>query len=165
MAIMQIGTLLALKYGSEAMGTTSTDKPKQKGNIVVTSSCAILGGAFADMAYTAAKNGCDGLVRSGAVKLSSSNIRVNAVAPKGMEYQLEKIAEEIRNGSDTIYQRFGLGGDQRYYYNRSAAPEIANVAVFLASDLAIAISCQGEPRERTRIRPWECESMRKMHGP
>ncbi|KUM56659.1 hypothetical protein ACN42_g10540 [Penicillium freii] len=111
-----------------------------------------------------------------------------------MEYQLEKIAEEIRNGSDTIYQRFGLGGDQRYYYNRSAAPEIANVAVFLASDLAIAISCQGEPRERTRIvsssspvspegsewsgggpcnqaelisgqRPWECESMRKMHGP
>lgn len=46
-----------------------------------------------------------------------------------MEYQLEKTAEEIRNESGTIYQRFGLGGDQTYYYNRSAAPEeIANVA-------------------------------------
>ncbi|CAI7569299.1 unnamed protein product [Penicillium crustosum] len=79
------------------------------------------------MAYTAAKNGCKGLVRSGVVQLSSSNIRVNAVAPgtsttgifatfrlaeEGVEYHLEKTAEEIPNESDLIYQRFGLGGDQ-----------------------------------------------------
>ncbi|KAJ5209071.1 hypothetical protein N7449_003450 [Penicillium cf. viridicatum] len=141
MAVMQTGTFLALKYGSQAMSTTSSDKPKPKGNIVVTSSCATLGREFADMAYTAAKNSCNGLVRSGAVQLSSSNIHVNAVAPEGVEYQLEKTAEEIRNESGTIYQRFGLGGDQTYYYNRSAAPEeIANVAVFLASDLATAVN-------------------------
>lgn len=56
---------------------------------------------------------------------------------------IEKTAEEIRNDSGTIYQRFGLGGDQTYDYNRSAAPEeIATVAVFLASDLAMAINGQ-----------------------
>ncbi|KAJ5978717.1 hypothetical protein N7501_002059 [Penicillium viridicatum] len=99
--------------------------------------------AFADMAYTAAKNGCNGLVRSGAVKLSSSNTP-SRLTEEGVEYQLEKTAEEIQNESDTIYQRFGLAGDQRYYYNCSAAPEeIANVDVFLASYLAMAINGEG----------------------
>ncbi|KAJ5960539.1 uncharacterized protein N7479_007689 [Penicillium vulpinum] len=111
------------------------------------------------MAYTTAKNGCNGLVRSGAFQLSSSNIRVNAVAPgltttslfatsrlaeEGVEYKLDKTAEQIQNEAAKIYRLFGLGGeDQTYYYNRSAAPEeIANVAIFLASDLASAINGQ-----------------------
>ncbi|KAJ5616295.1 hypothetical protein N7537_001409 [Penicillium hordei] len=157
MSVMQTGTFLALKYGTQAMSTTSSNKPKSKGNIEVTSKCSTLGGAFADMAYIAA-NGCNDLVRSDAVQLSSSNIRVDAVAPSpatisifttsklaevGVEYQLKKTAEEIRNESAGIYQGFGLGEDETYYYNRSAAPgEIANVAVFLASDLPMAINGQ-----------------------
>ncbi|KGO42160.1 Short-chain dehydrogenase/reductase SDR [Penicillium expansum] len=106
------------------MSMASSGKPTPKGNIVVTSSCATLGGAFAGMAYTTAKNGCNGLVKSGAVQLSSSNICVNAVAPgptttsifatselaeEGAEYKLEKTAEEIQNESATIYQRSGVG--------------------------------------------------------
>ncbi|CAI7602124.1 unnamed protein product [Penicillium palitans] len=139
MAVMQAGTFLALKYGSQAMSMTSSNKSKPKGSIVITSSCATLSGVFASMAYTAAKNGCNGLVRSGAVQLSSSNIYLLKKAWN----IIEKTAEEIRNDSGTIYQRFGLGGDQTYDYNRSAAPEeIATVAVFLASDLAMAINGQ-----------------------
>ncbi|KAJ5410714.1 uncharacterized protein N7487_005073 [Penicillium crustosum] len=68
------------------------------------------------MAYTAAKNGCKGLVRSGVVQLSSSNIRVNAVAP-------------------ALWTRWGSE-----YYNRSAA--LGEVAVFLALDLAVVINGQ-----------------------
>lgn len=64
-------------------------------------------------------------------QLSSSNIRVHAIPPdpaitgifatsrlveEGLEYHLERTAEEIRNESAGIYQRFGLGGDQIYYY-------------------------------------------------
>ncbi|KAK4871271.1 hypothetical protein LT330_000508 [Penicillium expansum] len=119
------------------MSMASSGKPTPKGNIVVTSSCATLGVAFAGMAYTTAKNGCNGLVKSGAVQLSSSNICVNAVAPgptttsifatselaeEGAEYKLEKTAEEIQN---------------------DAAPEeIANFAVSLASDLPMAMNGQ-----------------------
>ncbi|OQE46247.1 hypothetical protein PENCOP_c001G07223 [Penicillium coprophilum] len=158
MAVMQTGTFLALKYGSQAMSVTSSDKPVPKGNIVVTSSCATLSGAFADMAYTTAKNGCNGLVRSGSVQLSSSNIRVNAVAPgpvatslmstsrlaeEGVEYKLEKTVEEIQKRSARIFEGFGIGEEQEYYYNRCSAPEeIANVAIFLASDLASAMNGQ-----------------------
>ncbi|KAL2706638.1 hypothetical protein AAEP93_001888 [Penicillium crustosum] len=86
------------------------------------------------MAYTAAKNGCKGLVRSGVVQLSSSNIRVNAVAPgtsttgifatfrlaeEGVEYHLEKTAEEIPNDA-----------------------ALGEVAVFLSLDLAVVINGQ-----------------------
>ncbi|KAJ5835121.1 Short-chain dehydrogenase/reductase SDR [Penicillium robsamsonii] len=149
MAVMQTGTFLTLKYGSRAMSMTSSNKPNSKGNIVVTSSYATLIGAFADLAYTTAKNGCNGLVRSRSVQLFSSNICVNAVAPgptstsllstlrlveEGVEYKLDKTAEEIWKQTARIYRR--------YYYNRCAAPEeIANVAISLASELASAINC------------------------
>lgn len=83
---------------------------------------------------TAAMVSCEAVLS----QLSSSNIRVHAIPPdptitgifatsrlaeEGLECKLEKTAKEIRNESARIYQLFGLGGGQTYYYNRSAAPE------------------------------------------
>ncbi|KGO70505.1 Glucose/ribitol dehydrogenase [Penicillium italicum] len=110
------------------------------------------------LANAGAKNSCNGLVRSGAVQLPSSNIRANAVAPGpattiifatsklvevGVEHTLGKTSEEIQDELAVIYRRFGVGKGQMYYSNRSAAPEnIVNVAVSLTSDFVTAISGQ-----------------------
>ncbi|KAJ5514003.1 hypothetical protein N7463_003555 [Penicillium fimorum] len=61
---------------------------------------------------------------------------------KAWKYKLDKTAEENQKQT-VIYRRFGIGEDQEYYYNRCAAlEEIANIAIFLASELALAINGQ-----------------------
>lgn len=155
---MQIGPFLAVKHGARAMSVTSTEKPNAKGNIIITSSCAAFAGAYADIAYTAVKNATNGLVESGSVQLASSNIRVNGIAPgctkssiltssklaeDGKEYKLETNREEMEATHNKFFANGGLFEEQAKYYNRIQEPaEIANLACFLASDLALAINGQ-----------------------
>ncbi|KAF4336780.1 fungal specific transcription factor factor [Fusarium beomiforme] len=156
--VMQKGPFLAVKYGAQAMSVTSTQKPHAKGNIVITSSCAAFAGAYADLAYTAVKKACNGIVESGSVQLSASNIRVNGIAPgctkssiltssslseDGKAYKIEATQSEIEKTHAKFFERGGLFQDQAKFYNRTAEPEeIANLAVFLASDLSLAINGQ-----------------------
>jgi NAD(P)-dependent dehydrogenase (short-subunit alcohol dehydrogenase family) len=156
--VMQRGCFLALKYGSQAMSVTSPDKAEAKGNIIITSSCAAFAGAYADTAYTAVKNACNGLVESGSVQLAASNIRVNGIAPgctnssiltsstlseKGDQYTTSATKEEIAATHAKFFERGGLYKQKEKFYNRAADPsEIANLACFLASDLALAINGQ-----------------------
>ncbi|RKL33907.1 hypothetical protein BFJ72_g9689 [Fusarium proliferatum] len=156
--VMQRGCFLALKYGSQAMSVTSPDKTEAKGNIIITSSCAAFAGAYADTSYTAVKNACNGLVESGSVQLSASNIRVNGIAPgctnssiltsstlseKGDQYTTSATKEEIAATHAKFFERGGLYKQKEKFYNRAADPsEIANLACFLASDLALAINGQ-----------------------
>lgn len=87
--------------------------------------------------YAAAKAGLEGLTRSLALDYGPHNIRVNAVAPgftrtflvqEWLEHQPDPIAAER-----TVVAQHALG--------RMAEPaEVASVVVFLASDLASAVT-------------------------
>lgn len=98
------------------------------------------------------------MVQSGSVQLSSSNIRVNGIAPgftrtsiltssetaeKGTEYGLKQTAKEIQKNHEWFFERAGLRENRQYYYNRlQEAEEMANIGVFLASDLSASINGQ-----------------------
>jgi 3-oxoacyl-[acyl-carrier protein] reductase len=78
--------------------------------------------------YAAAKAGVLALTRCAAVEAAPHNVRVNAVAPSlAMHPNLAKVTTEELLGELTTREAFG----------RAAEPwEVANVIVFLASDLA-----------------------------
>lgn len=98
---MQRSFFLALKYGGQALSTTSSDKQSPGGSIIVTSSMAGVNGAVSDISYcefrepeqhlsnfissntikATAKAAVASMVRPGAVQLSGSHIRVNSIAP------------------------------------------------------------------------------------
>lgn len=101
------------------------------------------------------------MVASASVQLSHSNIRINAVAPgftsssilacadqveKGGEFKLSQTAEEVevvKKQHAKFILEAGLLANPQYYYNRTQeAEEIANVAVFFASDLAKSVNGQ-----------------------
>jgi 3-oxoacyl-[acyl-carrier protein] reductase len=78
--------------------------------------------------YAAAKAGVLALTRCAAIEAAPHNVRVNAVAPSlAMHANLAKVTTEELLGELTTREAFG----------RAAEPwEVANVIVFLASDLA-----------------------------
>jgi 3-oxoacyl-[acyl-carrier protein] reductase len=78
--------------------------------------------------YAAAKAGVLALTRCAAIEAAPHNVRVNAVAPSlAMHANLAKVTTEELLGELTRREAFG----------RAAEPwEVANVIVFLASDLA-----------------------------
>jgi NAD(P)-dependent dehydrogenase (short-subunit alcohol dehydrogenase family) len=86
------------------------------------------------LAYTTSKHGVLGLTRSLAAELGKDGVRVNAIGPGMIETPLN--AEARANNPElmkTVLEHTPLG--------RTGKPEeIANVAIFLASDLASYVS-------------------------
>src|SRR4029077_13194762 len=78
--------------------------------------------------YAAAKGGVMALTRCAAIEAAEHNVRVNAVAPSlAMHAHLAKVTTEELLSELTTREAFG----------RAAEPwEVANVIVFLASNLA-----------------------------
>ncbi|OAL39417.1 hypothetical protein AYO20_01287 [Fonsecaea nubica] len=156
MNVMATSVFYAIKYGSQAMAVTSPAKPQSAGTIVVTASVAGVSGLFSDLGYSTAKTAAIGLVTQGAVNLSASNIRVNGVAPGAVQTSLivnapfaqqEKEFNLVMSESEAkeAFQKYidvrGVQDQQQYYYNRVAQPdEIADIAVFLGSDLSSAVN-------------------------
>lgn len=101
------------------------------GTIVNTASAAGVAGARAGSAYTASKHGLVGLTRNIAFMYAEQGIRCNAVCPGGVE-------TNIGTGADRPSEM----GMERAMKNMASMPrvgspdEIAQVAVFLASDAA-----------------------------
>lgn len=104
----------------------------------------------------AVKTAVNGLVLSGSVQLASSNIRVNGIAPgftkssiltssslaeKGKAYEVKATRAEIGATHEKFFEKGGLLKAKDYYFNRAQEPEeIANLAVYLASDMAVCIN-------------------------
>ncbi|MEU0569216.1 SDR family NAD(P)-dependent oxidoreductase [Nonomuraea sp. NPDC005983] len=124
MAVCLRGVLLGLQAAGRAMLDVGG------GSIVVTSSTAGLIGVRMAAAYSAAKHGVLGLVKTAAMELGPSGIRVNAICPGfiASNEMMRKMGEERDVGS-----RFPLGRAGR-------SEEVANLVAFLASDSSSFIS-------------------------
>lgn len=104
---------------------------QRRGSIVNISSVVADLGALGASNYAASKGAVNGLTRSAAVEMARFGIRVNAVAPGVVETRLmERVLGKRRKQ---------LTG--RIPLRRFAAPEeVANVVLFLASDLSSYIT-------------------------
>lgn len=127
-----IGPFLAIKYAAPAI------KERGGGSIVATASVAGLRSGAGGPAYSASKAGVIGLVKVAATQLAGANIRVNAICPGLIETGMtEFIFDRARakGQSDQIGRLNPL--------KRGGAPiEIANAALFLASDEASYVNGQ-----------------------
>ena len=126
-----IGPFLAIKYAAPHM-------KERGGSIICTASVAGLRSGAGGPAYSASKAGVIILVKVAATQLVGSNIRVNAICPGLIETGM----------TEFIFDRARAKGqeDKIGHLNplkRGGAPiEIANAALFLASDEASYVNGQ-----------------------
>ena len=119
-----IGPWLAIKHAVPHM------KARGGGSIICTASVAGLRAGAGGPAYSASKAGVINLVRTAAVQLCDSNIRVNAICPGLIETGM----------TQGIYEMARAGGKEELIgqlnpLRRGGEPiEMARVALFLASD-------------------------------
>ncbi len=118
------GVVHCLKHQLAAMSRSGS------GSIINISSAAGLVGFPTAAAYTAAKHAVVGLTRTCAIDYAADNIRVNAIAPGGVDTPLIRATTcATPEGRQMI--------ESLHPMKRLARPaEIANAALFLASDEA-----------------------------
>lgn len=116
--------------------TKNAIRPMMKarsGSIINMSSVVGVRGNAGQSSYSASKAGIIGFTKSNALELGSRNIRCNVIAPGFVETDMTEYlkGEDAKAWFDQIaLRRFGK------------AEEIANVALFLASDLSSYVSGQ-----------------------
>ena len=106
---------------------------QKRGSIINMSSVVGISGNAGQANYAASKAGMIGLAKSIAKELGSRGIRANAIAPGFIETEMtHQLPEEVRKG---WYEKIAL--------RRGGTPEdVANVTLFLASDLSNYVSGQ-----------------------
>ena len=132
------GAFLFSKYAAPLM------KSQKSGVIILTSSTAGLYGFMHRAPYVSAKWGVIGLMKTLAIELGPFNIRANAICPGSVEgprldgvIEREAAAKGVR--ADEIREAYAAGTSM----GRLVSPtDIANMAVFLASDAARLVSGQ-----------------------
>lgn len=128
-----IGPALMVKHAGKAM----VDQGRG-GAIVLTASVAGLNSGAGPGAYSASKAGVINLAKVAAQQLSTSGVRVNAVCPGLTETGMTKPTFDYAKAKEVTHK---LG--QLNPLRRAAQPEeLANVALFLASDQASYVNGQ-----------------------
>ena len=132
------GAFLASKYAAPMM------KAAGSGVITITSSTAGIYGYPNRAAYSAAKWGMIGLMKTLAMELGPFGIRANAICPGAvegprMEGVLEREAAAKGMTRDQVYEGYAVGTSMRAFVT---AKDIADMAVFLGSDSARMVSGQ-----------------------
>ncbi len=132
------GAFLAAKYAAPMM------KAQRYGVIVITSSTAGQYGYPNRAPYAAAKWAKIGLMKTLAMELGPYGVRANAICPGAvegarMEQVLEREAAIKGMTRDQVYQGYAAGTSMRTFIE---AQDIANMAVFLASEAARYVSGQ-----------------------
>ena len=130
-----IGTFLAVKHAARVM------TPRGKGSIVCTASVAGLRSGAGGSPYSASKAGVISLVQTTAYQLSGTGIRINAICPGLIETGMTRPIFDTARAKGTDHK---IG--QLNPLRRAGAPiEIANMALFLASDEASYVNGQAFP--------------------
>jgi|ERR1039458_3648031 3-oxoacyl-[acyl-carrier protein] reductase len=106
----------------------------KKGSIINMSSIIGIRGNAGQSSYAASKAGIIGFTKSIAAELGSRNVRCNAIAPGFVETDMTHYLKEGEAAKSYI-EKIPLG---RF----GSAEEIANVALFLASDMSSYITGQ-----------------------
>lgn len=106
----------------------------RKGSIINMSSIIGMRGNAGQSSYAASKAGIIGFTKSVAAELGSRNIRCNAIAPGFVETDMTHYLKE-GDAAKSFLEKIPLG---RF----GSAEEIANVTLFLASDLSSYITAQ-----------------------
>lgn len=132
------GAFLAAKYATPMMKTAGS------GAIIITSSTAGQHGYPHRAPYAAAKWAVIGLMKTLAMELGPFGIRANAICPGAvegarMEGVLEREATAKGMTRDAVYAGYAAGTSMRSFVT---ADDIANMAVFLASEGARLVSGQ-----------------------
>ena len=132
------GTFLAAKY------TVPMMKAQKSGAIVLMSSTAGLYGYPNRAPYASAKWAVIGLMKTLAMELGPFGVRVNAICPGAvegprMEGVLDREAAAKGMTRDQVYDGYAMGTSMRSFVT---AQDIANMAVFLGSDVARLVSGQ-----------------------
>lgn len=112
---------------------------QQSGTIVVTCSVASLGGMPALPAYVASKHAALGLVRSAAMDVANTGVRVNGVCPGAVETpMLQSILAKMNpDAPEEAAARFAASSP----IGRLISPdEIADAVLYLSSDAARSIT-------------------------
>ena len=106
---------------------------QRSGSIINMSSVVGVSGNAGQSNYSASKAGLIGFTKSIAQEIGSRNVRCNAIAPGYIETDMTaKLPEEVRKA-----------WAERIPLRRGGKPEdVANVAIFLASDLSAYVSGQ-----------------------
>lgn len=127
-----IGPYLAIKHAAPRIAE------RGKGAIVLTASVAGIRSGAGGPAYSASKAGVINLAAVSAQQLTGTGVRVNALCPGLTETGMTKPTFDYARAKDVTHK---LG--QLNPLKRAAQPEeLANVALFLASDLASYVNGQ-----------------------
>jgi NAD(P)-dependent dehydrogenase (short-subunit alcohol dehydrogenase family) len=128
-----IGPALMVKHAGKAM----VDQGRG-GAIVLTASVAGLNSGAGPSAYSASKAGVINLTKTAAQQLTTSGVRVNAICPGLTETGMTKPTFDYAREKEVMHK---IG--QLNPLKRAAQPEeLANVALFLASDQASYVNGQ-----------------------
>lgn len=127
------GVFLGLKYVLQVM------KEQKSGVVVNTASNGGLLGAPGMSLYVASKHAVIGLNKSAALEMAEHGVRVNAVAPSGVNTEMMRRIEHNAMGdqAEEARKQFEASVPMNRY---ATAEEIADLMVFLASDKAAFIS-------------------------
>ncbi len=107
---------------------------QEAGNIINISSLGGLHGGRAGAAYSASKFGLTGLTKNVAYMYAEKGIRANAICPGGVDTEIMSTFEPSEFGMERIMK--GTANNIR----SGSGKEIANIALFLASDESSFIS-------------------------
>ncbi len=132
------GAFLFSKYATPLM------KAQSSGCMLFTSSTAGLYGFPNRAPYAAAKWGIIGFMKTVAMELGSYNIRANTICPGCVEGEriegvMEREAALKGTTRDAIFEAYAAGTSMRCFVS---AEDVANMAVFLASEAARRVSGQ-----------------------